>query len=840
MKTYHPTPLQLEILLLQDQYPDKPIHNIGGYTKFCGELDWAALERAHLKVCATYDAWRLRLVSSEDGVRLQFSEDEPNSVFVDLANHPNGSERLALDFIASVMERPFDMRGSLFRAGIIRVAQDEAWFFVVAHHVIMDGHSFVLWHRVVARSYDEAVNSILFVEPTRRVSFESLLLENEGRPTGDTSERDRTYWATRFQRLPHRVFRRRTDVPHEAQPSRRITRCLESATFDAIRSYCDEHKLGIQSFFIGVLHAYVARISGQTTSVIGVPSHNRTNAATKTVVGSLASLTPLLVQIDSGSSFLRLCERIGRDLRQDYRHRKYPLSSIRRDLGLHGPEMPLFEVQFSYQLLNYAVEIKDLKVATTSLGANFVQTPICFTLCEFGEGHEIEVQFDYNLAYMDDEEASLTLERLLGIIQWAVRDPARPLCEVPILCAADERKLGGWNSGSLAWDLVCVHERFEFQVSRHPDMPALVQHGVVTTYRELDFRANDLANVLIERGVLPGDLVGVLTSRSPELVVCMLGALKAGAAFVPLDPQHPADRLCQVVRDSNLRCVVGDLPSWESIHRVPLVDSRAAVGSTLRPDVSVPTDALAYVIFTSGSTGQPKGVCVTHAQFMQALTSINGVLDIGYGDLFPCLASQAFDGSLLELWVPLTHGGCSEVLERTLVADVPALLEATSQATVLWTVTSLMAPWLEYVVERGVRAVLPRLRQVIVGGEAVPKSLLEALVAALPGVRVIEIYGPTETVIFTTYQVADAGRPPVEHCIGKLLPNARAQVLDPHGGRLPIGVTGELHLGGPSVARGYLNRPELTAARFVSDPYADDAGARMYRTGDLVRWLPGG
>ncbi|MGA8474517.1 MAG: amino acid adenylation domain-containing protein, partial [Candidatus Cybelea sp.] len=409
-----------------------------------------------------------------------------------------------------------------------------------------------------------------------------------------------------------------------------------------------------------------------------------------------------------------------------------------------------------------------------------------------------------------------------------------------------EQLLVEWNATDRTYASdVCVHELFDAQVVQRPDAVAIVYEDAQLSYGELDARANRLAHYLRTLGVGPDRRVALCLERSVELVVSILAVLKAGGAYVPLDPSYPSERLQYMLDDSAPVAVLTHGAIDPSVRAlldqcgVPTIDLDDAAAWAGQPS-SAPKRAdlcpshAAYVIYTSGSTGRPKGVIVEHCQLSAKLQNARERFAVGAHDVLPNLASYAFDISLLEILVPLISGGSTLLIGTAEVKDVERLIERTSSATIFHAVPSLMAAWLN--VLRSANDVYGALRAILVGGEAVPDRLLRTLVARFPNAEIVELYGPTEaTIISTAFAVRDASLPAVPYCIGFPLANTRTYILDAYGDPVPIGVTGELYVGGAQVARGYLNRAELTAERFVPDPFGG-AGARLYRTGDLARY----
>ncbi|HEX2094581.1 MAG TPA: amino acid adenylation domain-containing protein, partial [Longimicrobiaceae bacterium] len=451
------------------------------------------------------------------------------------------------------------------------------------------------------------------------------------------------------------------------------------------------------------------------------------------------------------------------------------------------------------------------------------------------------------LTYRADLWEPATMRRLVRhfgrLLEAAVAGPERRLSELRLL--DDEERalvLHEWNAPPRQAPLRCVHELFVEQAARTPDAVAVTSGRAALTYAQLERRSAALARRLRRRGVRPETPVGLCVERSAEMVAAVLGILRAGGAFVPLDPQYPAERLAFLLADSGARLLLSDGAAGnrlagfagETLWLDGAGGEQEEAAEEAPRSHSPSPEHLAYVVYTSGSTGTPKGVAVTHGALANTLLVARDAFGFQPGDVVPSLASFAFDIWLFEALLPLLSGGSVRVVPRERVMDVAALVREIEGATVLHAVPALMRQVVDEV--SAARGTLPGLRRAFVGGDAVPPELPGAMREAFPGAEVRVLYGPTEgTIICAAHRVSGGGGA-VRHVLGRPLGSAPLYVLDGAGEPAPVGVPGELCIGGAALARGYLGRAELTAERFVPDPFATEAGQRMYRTGDRARW----
>jgi amino acid adenylation domain-containing protein len=507
---------------------------------------------------------------------------------------------------------------------------------------------------------------------------------------------------------------------------------------------------------------------------------------------------------------------------------------------------PLFQVAFALQnAFSEPLELPGLTLTPLEVETGTAKFDLMMTLSETPDG--LSGALEYNTDLFD----ASTIRRMVGhfrtLLESAVADPNQPITELPLLTEREsQRMLMDWNATALDTPTDrCVHELFEAQVARQPEAVALVFEGEKLSYAELDRRANQLAHHLQKLGVSPDDLVGISTDRSPEMIVAILGTLKAGGAYLPLDPTYPRERLAFMMEDSDVPILLtqADLHDrlgaaygtvdlgWETKRVPPTVirldtDWRViAQEPEDKPESDVAPENLAYVIYTSGSTGRPKGTMLRHRGLSNLTEAQRRAFGIAEGSRVLQFSPFSFDASVWETFMALANGATLCLAQQETLASGPDLLRlmregGVTNVTLPPSVLSVLEP-----------IDLPDLATVISAGEACTAELVAAWA---PGRDCFNAYGPTETTVCASMYLChedERDSPP----IGRPIPNTRLYVLDENMQPVPMGVPGELHVGGVSLAKGYLNRPELTAERFVRDPFSDDPQARLYKTGDLVR-----
>jgi amino acid adenylation domain-containing protein len=578
------------------------------------------------------------------------------------------------------------------------------------------------------------------------------------------------------------------------------------------------------------LQTLLGAYSGQSDIVVGSPIAGRNNTEVEPLIGFFVNTLALRTELSGNPTFRELLGRVKESTLEAYAHQDIPFERLveelqpERSLNYH----PIFQVLFALQNApQRALELAGLTLERLPLHQGTSAFDMSWFATHLADGMQIRIE--YNTDIFDAATIKRALGHFSNLLEAIVSNPERRLSELELLDEQERRcVLEVFNDTGMEFRDVCLHQLFCEQAQRTPNATAIIEGNERLSFAELDRRSNRLANELIERGVVPDTLVGIYFERSAEMLVALLGVLKAGGAYVPLDPNYPTARLSAIIEDSHPKiilshgAVAGDLPSETRWMMLAEADHQ----SEAAPEVSVESHHLAYVLFTSGSTGRPKGVAIEHksaATFIQwALTAftpeqLSGVL---FG------TSICFDLSIFEMFAPLACGTKIVLAENAL--ELPSL-EARSEVTLINTVPSAIAELVRS------QSVPDSVRTVNLAGEALSPDLVEKIYGGTSVEKVFNLYGPTEDTTYSTYTLVPRGSAVL---IGRPIANTQALILDRELQLRPIGVPGELFLAGAGLARGYLNRPDLTAERFLANPFV--SGTRMYKTGDLCRWLADG
>jgi amino acid adenylation domain-containing protein len=829
--------------------PESPAYNISAALRLQGPLRVAALSGALAAVVRRHETLRT-VFQAEDGVPAQVisPKAEPELPLVDLGGLAAADrEREAAALIRAEARRPFDLeRGPLLRACLLRLAPAEHLLIFNLHHLVGDGWSIGVLVRELVALYRGAPLPALPVQYADVAHWQRSWLEG-------VSADQLAYWRKRLAGAPL-VLELPADRPRPARPSlrgaaRRFTFGAELSA--AVRELARAWRVGPFAVLLSAFQALLSRYTGQLDVLVGSPVAGRTHIEVEGLIGMFVNTLVLRADLAGDPTFAAVLEQAGETVLAAQEHQDLPFERLVDELQ---PERslayaPVVQAMLGFQISPLAaLRLPDLLVTPVEVDSGTAKFDLTL-LIEY-DGEVLRGTCTYPVEIFEGATVTRLLRHFETLLASATKDPERCLSELSLLPRPEcQQLLWEWNDTAAAWPReACLHELIERQVELSGQAVAVVCAGEALTYAELDVRANRWARTLRHAGVRAETLVGVCLERSPEMVVALLAVLKAGGAYVPIDPSYPEERLAYMLVDSQAKVLltqerlVPRLPSLQQggarLLCLEALDGRAGEEESCRPPHSGATlDSAAYAIYTSGSTGRPKGVINTHRGIVNRLLWMQGMYGLEPEDRVLQKTPFSFDVSVWELFWPLLTGA-RLVMARPEGHQDPAYLArliAEEGITTVHFVPSMLRLFLQ---EPGV-AGCSSLRRVIASGEALSSALRDRFFQQLPaGVELYNLYGPTEAAVDVTFEACAPDNPEAGVPIGRPVANTCIHLLDRAMEVVPIGVTGELHIGGVQLARGYLNRPELTAERFVPDPWLP--GARLYRTGDLARRLPDG
>jgi len=831
---------QQRLWFLEQLQPGSASYLIPWSLRINGKLNTQALERSLNEIVRRHEILRTTF-SWKDGAPVQVVTGELSVPLpmLDLSSSTK-REQEAQRLASEEARKPFELeRGPLVRAQLLRLGAEDHILLLTMHHIIFDGWSRRILVRELAALYEAFGTGQPSPLPEPKLQYADYAVWQRKQFQGATLEKQLSYWRQQLAGVPASLDLP-TDHPRPAVQSfngAKSPLSFSKEFSEKLQSFSRERGVTMFMTLLAGFQILLSRYSNQDDVVVGTPIANRNRAEIEEMIGFFTNTLVLRTRLAGEATFLEILAQVKETALGAYAHQDVPFEKLveevqpERNLG----QNPLFQVMFSYQNApSRAFELSGLKLSLMDMGEAAPKFDISLFLSETTEGVGGRVEYNTDLF------EAWTMEGLLRhyqvLLENAIARPDTRVGQLPMLTEAERREVViEFNANQREFPAgIGLHHLLEQAAQRTPGATAVVCGRKRTTYRELNSRANQIARYLIKLGAGPGALVGVFLERNSDLLPAILGVLKSGAAYVPLDPSYPRERLAAILEDAKAPIVLtqqslaGTLSG--TVSKVICVDSewnRIAQESSENPAVGFRPEDLAYVLFTSGSTGRPKGVALEHrsaAMFVRWAQTVFSAQELA-GVLLS--TSVCFDLSVFEIFVPLSVGGRVIVVQNAL--HLPSA-EAKDEVTLINTVPSAMAELAR------MKAVPGSVKTINLAGEALPESLVNQIYYSTSVEKVYNLYGPTEDTTYSTYTLTQPNAPVT---IGRPLPNTQAYVLDSHGNAQPVGVPGELYLAGEGLARGYYGRPDLTAERFVANPF--HAGSpRMYKTGDLCRWLVDG
>ena len=822
--------------------PGNPIYNRPVVLRLTGRLDAHVLERCLNEIIARHEILRTNFSAAggepvqviNPGLRLKLRVTDLS----DLTDSQREGEALCQAVEES--RKPFDLvQEGLVRATLFRLSEQEHLLLWLTHHIVFDGWSDSILLEEFTALYTDLMAGRSPSLPQLALQYADYTLWQRSQFEDQACAQDLSYWKRQLDNAPQalNLATDRPRPPRQTYRGARHTFSLPVLLSDQLKELSRRAEVTRFMTLFAAFNTLLYRYTGQQDLLVGVPVAGRNRVETERLIGVFINTLALRTELTGNLTFLELLQRIRKVTLEAYQHQELPferlVETLRPDRDLS--RAPLFQVMFQLRNLpKWNVKIPGLRVDPIKLDIGVARFDLTL------EVDEMQRSLECTFEYSTDLFNPATIDRMQGHFQTLLvsitANPEQRLSDLPLMTQSERHQLlVEWNDTDKDYPSdKRIHELFEEQVERTPDSVAVVFEGEALTYRELNRRANQLAHYLIGLGVGPEVLVGICLERSMKMVVAVLGVIKSGGAYVPLDPSYPRERLRFMIEDAQATAVLTQDRLVESFSRLSArvicpdrYREEIALQSERNPEAEAKADNLAYVIFTSGSTGKPKGVQVPHRTAMNLLSDVRERLRLDGQDTSLFVASLSFDISVMELFFPLSVGARIVVVSSEVAADGPRLIDqlSKSRATVMH---ATPATW-RLLVQAGWQG---RIAMILCGGEALQPDLAAQLVTR--GASVWNLYGPTET---TIYSSAALYRPELSGgkvSIGRPIANTRIYLLDGDLRPVPIGVAGELYIGGAGVARGYLNRSELTAEKFIPDPYSVEPGARLYRTGDLA------
>ncbi|MBK5424550.1 MULTISPECIES: non-ribosomal peptide synthetase [Bacillus] len=826
----------------------KGICNLRFLFKLHRKMDYSKLNRVVNRVISENDGLCIRLKENghQEPEQYFIKHEEQEFEFFDFSSVEDSD--LLEKWIEQKTKETFTLFNSdLYYFALIKLNDNECAVFGNVHHIIMDGLSIQIFTSQIAKYYYEMHNET--EEGEIRNSYVQFLANEQTYLNSIRFQKDQKFWLEEFKTIPSVTGLKPYNTYQVSTKASRETFILSEHLKKKIEIFSEDYKLSVYSLFVAAFSLSMYRWTSSLDIALGMAYGNRMTKMERELIGMMVSTVPLRMDMDPEEEVLSFIGRVSRKQSKSLRHQKYPFDLLLKQINK--------ENNSNVRLFGTTIDYRDRDESGDSLWIPNGEEMQDFAVHieNLTDIDSLQVHIDYRKELFSKEEINRFFKTMLAIIENTFKNPKQKVSEIEIISEEDKRKsLVEFNNPKLDFPAqVTIHELFEQQAMIYPNSIAVTYEKGKVTYRELNERANQLAHYLQKKGVGPDTLVGLCVERSLEMIVGILGILKAGGAYVPLDPTYPEQRLQYILEDAGIQLFVTQESlkelKWlpENIKSICLDRDRDEIEqeSKTLPISNVNPQHLAYVIYTSGSTGNPKGVMVEHHNVIRLFKSTECWYQFNEKDTWTLFHSYAFDFSVWEIWGALLYGGKLVVvpywISRSPKDFYQLLVE--EEVTVLNQTPSAFRQLIQVCEQEDENKNL-QLRYVIFGGEALePISLLpwfQRYGEKEP--QLINMYGITETTVHVTYYPITLDD--VQHAsrsnIGKRIPDLEVYILDAYQQPVPIGVDGELYIGGAGLARGYLNRPELTAEHFISHPFSSDSKARLYRTGDLARYLPDG
>jgi amino acid adenylation domain-containing protein len=843
---------QQRLWLLDQVEPAPWAYNVVIARRLEGCVRADLVQRALDEVVARHEVLRTTYPTVDGHPEQRVRPPEPVELtVVELFDRPAPeAEAEALSRATTAARQPFDLvHGPVFRGALFRVSPEVALLVLTMHHIATDAWSEGLLLGEISDVYNALAHGRpLPLEPPR-LQYADFALWQRSALAGDALETQLAYWRERLAGMPEFL-----EVPSELpRPARRSGRGesiplqIPAELTAKLRQVTHAGRATLYMTLLAALQVLLARYSGEDDIVIGSPIANRTRPETATMLGFFANTMVLRTDLSGDPTFMEVLAQVREVAVGAYSNQDVPFEHLvkmlrpERSLG----HTSLFQHMFVFQNApGRDLDLDGTVVSDVVVEGDTAMFDLTLLLREVDD--TLVGSLEYASDLYDRAAAERFVRHLRNLLEAIVTDPQSPVRALELLDDDERRQvLVDWNQTTVPLPSACVHTIFEQWARDRPDALALTDGESSVTYADMNNRANQLARHLQQLGVGPNVCVGICLPRSIDAVIALLATLKAGGAYLPLDPDYPATRLKFMIADAEVRVVVSRSTSRGHLDAcdvtIVCLDAEAdrqriEAMSTANPQSPVTIDDLAYVVYTSGSTGEPKGVMVEHRAVIALLFGVDYV-DFDEVDALLHMAPLSFDAATFEIWGALLHGHrCVVYPHRHVSLDRFCALVRSERVDTVWLAASLF----NVVVDEDVTS-LRGVRRLVVGGEALSPDHVARALQSLPGVRLVNGYGPTETTTFALCHeilVGDCERGSIP--IGRPLANRQIYILDPSRRPVPPNVVGELYIGGAGLARGYLERPDLTAERFVAHPFDTDPGARLYKSGDLGRFRADG
>ncbi|MEM9686748.1 MAG: amino acid adenylation domain-containing protein, partial [Bacteroidota bacterium] len=824
---------QQDIYFEQLLYPNDPIYNIGAKVEIKGPINVELFKKAYVILINQHDAYRMTFVKDKDNVEAKILDSHDTELgFMDFSCKKNPEEE-ADSYIQNEFLKPFDLfSGALLHSfTLIKIRDDVHYFFSFYHHILTDGWGISLMFQRLIKNYRE-LSEFGEVKTVYPFTYKDFAKEDEEYETSEAFIEDRDYWTQKFASLPESLFDK-IDDRLQLNKSSRKELLLKREVYNKLNELATVYKSSTFHLILAVLFLYFGRKQQNTDFAVGLPVLNRSKRAYKNTVGLFMGVSPLRIQLDFEATFEDLVNTIKSQLRKDYRHQRFPLGKLIQELHIFKEKERLFNLTLSYEKQNYADNFPKTTTRALPLTHESERVALAMYIREYDESEDVRIDFDYNLNYFDASSITQVVNHFEHLINEVLLQPDKKLKVFNYLSEAEEQQLlEEFNNTTVdyARDETFVSV-FKTHVEKAPEKTAVQDMLKSYTYSELHTISNQIAEYLITTYREDNAPIAVMLGRSADMIAVLLGIIKSGRGYIPLDPAFPKDRLQYILESSQTRLMISE-PKYvlETTADVTVLDVERVLASAKALEgagpISLSAKDTAYIIYTSGSTGNPKGVEIGHQSLLNFLLSIRQRPGVTDKDTLFSVTTYSFDISILEFFTPLVSGATLYIANQAILSDPATVIEqlktvrpSIMQATPSFYQMLFNAEW------EGDKTL-----KVLCGGDLLSESLAAKLLKHSK--EVWNMYGPTETTIWSSIKHIEA--PEDASNIGKPINNTQFYIVDHYFNIMPIGSVGSLYIGGEGLAKGYYKNTALTDERFIKNPFG--GMGLIYETGDIGRW----
>ncbi|RUT69549.1 amino acid adenylation domain-containing protein [Flavobacterium cupreum] len=830
---------QQDVYFEQLLFPNDPIYNIGAKIEIKGVLNTDAFRKAYTALIDQHDTYRSILVKDGEEIAIRVLEEHQSQLgFADFSDRVN-AESAAADYMQKEFMKPFDLfdENLLHVFTLVKVKEDFHYLFSVYHHIITDGWGTSLMFQRLVQNYNEIYESGDVIT-TYPFSYKDFMEDDYEYQNAEAFLEDKKYWVEKFKVLPEALLEKEFLADGPENKSSRKELVIKRNMYNQLNELAAENKCSSFHVILAVLYTYFGRKHQNNDFAIGLPVLNRSKAKYKKTVGLFMGISPLRMALDFETTFEELITQIKNQLRNDYRHQRFPLGKLIQELQVFTEKEKIFNITLSYEKQNYATDFTNTQTRVIPLTHQSERVALAIYIREFDELEDVKIDFDYNLNYFNESRITQVVHHFENLLQHILVQPGKKLKELDYV-TNDERNqvLQTFNATKTAYQKdITFLDLFQQQVENFPGKEALKDEYRSYSYAELHKLSNQIAQYLITTyGKKDKSPIAVLLERSANMVVVLLGILKSGRSYIPLDPAFPEDRLNYIIGNSQSKILINEkdyrLNTAADVRVIALeniLDGIEIFNGT--PGKAVSPEDTAYIIYTSGSTGNPKGVDIGHKALLNFLISIQQKPGVGLHDTFFSVTTYSFDISILEFFVPLISGAALYVANQNVLSDPNLIIEKIKeiQPTIIQATPSFYQMLFHAGWQGGERL------KVLCGGDLLSEALAEKLISSTS--ELWNMYGPTETTIWSSIKKISHFKEASN--IGKPINNTQFYILDEFLSPKPVGTPGAIYIAGDGLAKGYYKNEELTRQKFIANPF--DSTSLLYETGDVGKWNDNG